>query len=234
MNELGRRFSNDTLACLDSLVALYSADGDLESKYKLAFLSMEQGAWSAGLTILYGIPAQYNLSAEQQNGHERIIEFCELISSFDGYSTDSTGVQELTSIMESENGAASMYALNMLIDLEEVNYEEPIEMPDFMKSAAETGTFYSLNNSSNGMTRMLRVMPNPAEDYIIVEYNLEMQEEGIISIADVTGKPVYSVQVSNPKDQLTLDTRNWKRGIYIAALKTRGILKETFKFTLSD
>ncbi len=86
------------------------------------------------------------MSAEQQAEHEKLVEYYSLLASLGDSLPDSTGVQQLTGIMESEKGAASMYALNMLIDLGEVEYDEPIDMPDMLKSASATGSFTSLNS----------------------------------------------------------------------------------------
>ena len=232
MNELERIYRNDTIGGLDSLAALYTADGDLESKYKLAFLSGEQGAWSMGMTTLNSIADEFELNSEQQAEYEKMVEFYTLLASLSDSAPDSVDVQELSGIIESEKGVAAMYALNMLIDLDEIAYEEPIEMPDFMKSASVNGSFSSIVN--NPTPKFLKVMPNPAKEYIILEYELEMQREGIVEIADVTGKPVYSVQVSNPKDQMAIDTRKWKPGVYIALLKFDGKLQETVKFAITD
>jgi hypothetical protein len=107
-------------------------------------------------------------------------------------------------------------------------------MPDMLKSASATGSFTSLNSDNANEHRLLKVMPNPAKDYIIVEYELEAPGSAVIEITDLTGKPVQSVQVANPKDQLTIDTRNWKPGNYIASLKINGKAKETIKFTITN
>ena len=234
MNELERIYRRDSISGTDSLAALYIADGDLESKYKLVFLSGEQGAWSMGINTLNSIPSQFELSAEQQAEHQQIVNYYELLASLNGSQPDSLSVQELTGIMESEKGNASMYALNYLIDMGEVEYEEPIQVPDMLKSAEAAGSNTGSNNDNAKENRLLKVMPNPAKDYIVVEYDLEMQREGIVEITDVTGKPVYSVQVSNPKDKMTIDTRNWKPGVYVALLKFDGRIKETVKFTITD
>ncbi|GAB4324949.1 MAG: hypothetical protein Kow00127_17630 [Bacteroidales bacterium] len=36
------------------------------------------------------------------------------------------------------------------------------------------------------------------------------------------------------KDRFTVDTRNWKAGVFIATLKIDGKLVESFKFTIID
>jgi len=232
MNNLARNWVNDTVAGMDSLAMLYEQDNRIESKYKLAFRSMEQGAWGTGMTTLNNIPAQFELSEDEQEEYEKVVEYYGLISTLSGGSPDSSGVQELTGIMESEQGAAAWYALNILIYLDEIEYEEPIEMPEFMKSAEAHNSFISINNTTE--PRFLKVMPNPAADFIIVEYELEAQGTGVIEITDLTGKPVHSVRTTNLKDQLTIDTRSWKPGTYIAELKINGRIKETIKFTITD
>jgi hypothetical protein len=234
MNALARNFRNDTVAGMDSLRALYGMDNSVESKYRLAFLSGEQGAWSMGQEALNLIPSEFELTTEQLSAHENIVEFYDLLASINGSAPDSVKVEELTGIKEQEKGAASMYALNMLIDLGEVEYDEPIDMPDMLKSASATGSFTSLNSDNANEPRLLKVIPNPASDYVIVEYELEAPGSAVIEITDLTGKLVQSVQVANPKDQLTIDTRNWKPGNYIASLKINGKAKETIKFTITD
>ena len=160
MNTLVRNFRNDSLAGNDSLAALFETDNSIDSKYNLAFLSMEQAAWSNATAILNAIPAQFELNAEQVEEHAAITGYFELLESMNDSSPDSTGMLELTSIMETEKGAVSMYALNALIDLGQVEYEEPIEMPEMMKSA-EAGDSYKNNSKAgnNEKHRFLQVSP---------------------------------------------------------------------------
>jgi hypothetical protein len=235
INELERIYRRDSISGIDSLANLYSSDNDLESKYKLAFLSIGQGAWSTGMAILANIPEEYELSPEENAEYEQMVEYSGLISSLQGAQPDSTAMTELFGIMESEQGSASMYALNTLIDLGAIEYEETIEMPEMLKSASVTGLGPDINSNFNDEPSLLKVMPNPAKDYILVEYSLEMKpQEATIEISDVGGKPVYAVQVANMKDQITIGTRIWKRGVYIAVLKLNGKTKESLKFSISD
>jgi hypothetical protein len=82
---------------------------------------------------------------------------------------------------------------------------------------------------------LLKVIPNPASDYVIIEYNLDDELQGAtIEITDIGGKPVQTIQAVNTRDQVTLDTRNWKRSVYVAVLKINGKIKETVKFTITD
>ena len=102
-----------------------------------------------------------------------------------------------------------------------------------LKSTAGSGS--TISNSSENEPCMLKVMPNPAKDYIIVEYSFGMQQQdATVEITDMAAKPVYSIQAANVKDQLTIDTRNWKRGVYLAVLNINGKTRESVKFTITD
>jgi hypothetical protein len=135
MNELARNWVDDTVAGMDSLAMLYEQDNGIESKYRLAFRSMEQGLayGGTGIAILNNIPAQFELSTEEQAEFDKVLQYYTLLATLNGSPPDSSGVQELNAIMEPERGAVSVYALNTLINLDEIEYQEPIEMPDVMK-----------------------------------------------------------------------------------------------------
>jgi predicted glutamine amidotransferase len=124
-----------------------------------------------------------------------------------------------------------MFALNYLIDLAEVEYEEPIQIPEILKSSEAIGSFTSINN--NREPQSLKITPNPAKDFIMIEYELEPTTKASIEIHDVAGKPVYSMQISNSSDKITLDTQTWDTGMYVATLKINGKVKQTIKLSIS-
>ena len=74
--------------------------------------------------------------------------------------------------------------------------------------------------------------PNPSKDYVILAYKLETEASGSINISDIKGSPVYSVTTTEKQDQLTIVTKNWKPGVYIATLLIDGKSLESVKFTL--
>lgn len=215
----------------DSLKTLLESDSDLESKYRLAFLNIQDGDWNQGMDILTELPSLYELSKEEQDEHEALLAYCGLLESTGGLPVDSLAVEELWQIMEMERGAPSMFALNYLIDLNEVEYEEPIQLPEILKSSKVIGSFTS-NNINKGPTS-LKITPNPAKEFVIIEFELETPDNAVIEIHDVTGRPVYYLPATNTHDEVTLDTRTWDTGIYVAALKINGKIKETVKFSIS-
>ncbi|MDZ4205010.1 MAG: T9SS type A sorting domain-containing protein, partial [Bacteroidales bacterium] len=58
--------------------------------------------------------------------------------------------------------------------------------------------------------------------------------EGVIEFTDISGKRMQSVQVKHMQDQITLDVREWKSGLYVATLKTGVKITQSVKFTIAD
>lgn len=63
-------------------------------------------------------------------------------------------------------------------------------------------------------------------------YKLETETEGSIEIQDVTGKTIETIRTNSIQDQITVITKDWKPGVYIATLKIDGKSIESVKFTL--
>jgi hypothetical protein len=112
-----------------------------------------------------------------------------------------------------------------------MDYDEPIQMPDLLKSSEAIGAFEGLMGTKP--PPMLTVYPNPSKDWVILEYKLETESEGTIETKDVNGRSIHTVSISEIQDQVTVITHNWKPGLYIATIKINGKCLESAKFTLS-
>lgn len=113
-------------------------------------------------------------------------------------------------------------------------YEEPVILPDLLKSAAATDEYNELLSKAVNAPGYIKVQPNPAKDYVIIEYELERETDAAIEINSITGNLKYSVKFANRHNQITVDTRNWNAGIYIVSLKINGKLIKSVKFTIID
>ncbi len=107
-------------------------------------------------------------------------------------------------------------------------------MPDMLKSSVAMEESNYLLGKADEAPAAVKLKPNPAKDYIIIEYELEMQTDAKIEIYDISGNLKYAQDLTELKDQFTVDTRNWKPGIYITSLKVNGKLVESDKFTIID
>lgn len=129
-----------------------------------------------------------------------------------------------------QQGQASVYSRNILLALNEIDYDEPILLPDILKSSEALEAYQDLMRTEP--PKFLKVKPNPANDYIIVEYSLDKIENSAIEIVDINGKPVIKYSVYQEENQEVIDTRDWKAGIYLAIIKTNGNILESVKFTV--
>jgi hypothetical protein len=67
---------------------------------------------------------------------------------------------------------------------------------------------------------------------VILEYELETDMPATISIHDMKGVKIKSMNTSGQQNQLTVITRNWLPGVYLAGLHINGKLIESTKFTV--
>jgi hypothetical protein len=125
---------------------------------------------------------------------------------------------------------AQAYARNILLALDEIEYDEPVLFPDFTKSSKAIEDYGKLVNTKP--PQMLEVYPNPSLGYVIIGYNLETEADCSIEIRDITGKSIQTLKTNGKQDQLTVVTESWKAGVYVATLFIDGKSKESVKFTL--
>jgi hypothetical protein len=233
INSLARIWHDDA----DSLIWLWEGDNSLSSKYKLAFLHLELGQHAQGISILNNIPVQMNLSAGQQASHQQVAAVYDILASLsqEGKSileADSLQILTLLDIEEEANGIAGVYARNVLLTLQMLAYDEPILLPDLMKSRAAAEAYRKLLETRP--PKNLGVFPIPARDYIVVDYQLDAGTKGMIEFTDATGRLVHTLKVNGPINQQLIDTRGWKPGWYIATLKTQAKTLKSVKFIISD
>jgi len=237
-NGLVRYFINESATwqeASDSLLALYLQDNDPESKYRLAMLHLERGEYQQGETALNNIPTQYGLEGDNLAAHQTMESYYSLAREIKeaGNSVmqaNAAQILELQTIEASEAGVASAWARDILVALGEMTYEEPIQMEDLLKSSEAIEEYEKLLNTKP--PQMLEVYPNPSKGFVIVEYKLETEQEGIIEVHDITGKTIQIINMTEIQDQITVVTQDWKQGIYIATIKVDGKSIESVKFTV--
>ena len=196
LNALIKRYLSDTLDPMvskDSLKVLLENENSKGAKYRLAFLSLELGAWSMGQLVLNEIPQQFDLTEEELATHQQYTAFYNLLAVLvqQGKSVtevDSTQIELLLDIEVMQAGKPSVYARNVLLALEQIEYEEPILLPDLYKSAAVQEERQRIMQSLNEH-HYLSLFPNPAGDYLIIEHNLEMEPQSVwVNINNIKGE----------------------------------------------
>lgn len=241
-NAIARYYLNDTInpvASMDSLKALYENENSPTAKYGLAFLSAGQGEWSEGLVVLNNVPVQFGLSAGQAAVHAQMSAYYNLLMDLaqEGKSIlemDAAQTAALVDIEASGASPVSAYARNILLALGQSDYTEPIILPDILKSSAAEEGYAELLGKAGEIPGHISIRPNPARDYVVIAYDLEKEGRAIAEIHDMGAKLKYTGELKNKQDQLTVDTRGWKPGVYVLSLKINGKLVDSVKFTVID
>jgi len=129
-----------------------------------------------------------------------------------------------------DSSKAGVYARNLLVVLGDTTYHEPIILPDLYKSTLAQASYEDLLNVQG--PSLLNIFPNPASGYVILEYKLETEMSATISIHDMKGVRIKSVNTSGQQNQLTVITRDWLPGVYLVGLHVNGKLIASTKFTV--
>ena len=237
MNSLARHFGQqpENPAITDSLIALYQSDNTISSRYMQAWLYLNSGQYQQGQNVMASIPANFTLAedelAEYQNIQWLYVMLKGLLESGNGLDDLSEAqIAQLHAIVADETDFASVYARNMLLAIDELEYQEPIILPNSMKSAEVEEAYHEVLNSQ--APTFLEVYPNPSKDFIILGYQFDKETKGMIEIRDISGKPVQSIPFNGIQDQVTVTTRGWIAGVYVISLVVNDKVIETVKFTL--
>jgi len=241
-NDLVRYYHHDTInpsASFDSLISLLRNDGSMSARYQLAFEYLKNNDTSKVQTTLANIPLAFNLDNTQQNIYQAYLSYFGVMNSLksEGKTIFEMNPQQTATIhglMANGSGQAQALSRNILIANNLITYAEPILLPDNTKSSKQrihypkTG---KINNES-----FIKIFPNPAKQYVILEYNLQDKlqsgQSAIISIATLGGKHIETLQLGKQQDQILLNTSTYSSGTYICTLLLSGKHLDTQKFII--
>jgi hypothetical protein len=191
-------YRKDTLnpqASADSLVLLLAQDNRLESKYRLAFLNMKNGAWSATQQLLSAIPIQFELTSLEAAVHQDYVALFSVLNQLNG-ELPADGSQEATDLellAENDEHYPGACARNLLIVAGLMDYDEPVVLPEEELKSAEFFNHDLFNDP--GKPEALTIFPNPAGNYFIINYNAEDYTGEIsIKVSDMNGKLLVTKQ----------------------------------------
>jgi hypothetical protein len=100
-----------------------------------------------------------------------------------------------------------------------ISYQEPIYLPDENKSAVARKDPSSKSIFASGV---LKIFPNPADQYVIVEYDFptgnNLKEASILSMISNDGKSILKKELKRSSDQVVVDCRNLSAGSYLCRI----------------
>ena len=112
------------------------------------------------------------------------------------------------------NNPAGVAARNLLFSYRLVEFNPTVTFPD----SAQKSTRLSNNSKSrsNKAINELQVFPNPANDFIIIDYELVML--GKLRLIAQDGRICYSQNLNAGRNQLMIRLNNFSPGVYIATI----------------
>jgi len=237
-NRLIRRFKGDTTTPTseDSLIWLCSYKNTPGSYYDLATWFHNKGQNFKSDSILNLIPMVFPLTNKQQENHQAYIELfniaAEIVADTTGvFNVDSVRASALQAIVNTNNDIPGAWARNTLIAAGKITYQEPIILPDSSLKSTKRDKYTGAKHAKTSLK--LKVYPNPANDYFIVEYQLKNNlSRGTINILDVTGTLMKSYVVSDKINQVIIPTIDLMTGFYLVTLDIEGIRVESGKINV--
>jgi hypothetical protein len=78
----------------------------------------------------------------------------------------------------------------------------------------------------------LGVAPNPAAGHCAISFSVPAYKNSVITIADITGKIVFTTPVFSHQEKIEWDTYNIQNGTYLVSLKTDGKIAASQKIVV--
>jgi hypothetical protein len=214
-NELSRRYIHDTTIVNgeDSLKILFAnSDKIINNKCRLSELHIKEGDYATAQNIID------DLKLAEDGKHSEFCEYLELLIELEmaikkcySLHDDTSKTETLEITAESENGSRECFGATMLLKaVFEYPYQEWIPFFSNPKSMQTNIT----NNVE--VDNQIYIYPNPAQDFVTIELNLNSEETAIVFVYDLTGKIIQSENITNNKSYMS--TSNLTNGTYIITI----------------
>ena len=236
LNDLKRYYLADTLNQLatDSLIMLLEQESGLNEKYELAFEYMNKGDYNTASGVITGIPAQFSLNSQQQEYYNDLNTLYGVLSdlhqadtTYEGLTESQTGT--LIQLADNSQYRAGAYARNILMYLDKYAYTPPIILPD---TGMKSSNAIEIEKPVKKSFPKLKLYPNPAYDYVVVEMLIGNVSGADIEIDDNSGRKVLNAKLPAKSQQRVISLKGLSRGIYILKIVYEGIVLDTEKITV--
>ena len=226
VNQLKTIYLNDSINdyAADSLMAVLSRDAFLGSKYEKAFLLLSQQDYDGlndWMTAVEGM-----LDGEDYE-NTQYAEYSQYLNILSAMRQEEIPYEELTAqqkedllaLAETGEFFPAAYARAMLLrHVPEFSYEEPIYLPVIQSQRKRN----PIKQDSANEDVTFSVFPNPAKEYVIVEYKLtESDLDAVIKITDSKGVLIKQYGVKQAIGQQLIDCNSVPPGLYNFTLITR-------------
>jgi hypothetical protein len=151
-----------------------------------------------------------------------------LFSGIPAIATDSLAVANLLELYNNGGSTGNTWLRNSLVAIGKMDFVEEYILPDNLKSTEATIP----KKKSVSHELFLSVFPNPAKDYVIIEYHTAKVGTSAIQITDALGRPIDQISISKESDQITFITTQLHPGLYTCSLWIEARKKATVIFNV--
>jgi hypothetical protein len=199
---------------VDTLLALLAADGSAQSLMQQAWVLLENGDTISATNRMTSIPNEVSLTGTEAKEHTEQLAFMQWLVQHPAITDEQ--FEALSQFFESPSTQVSASARSLMVAHKLIDYQEPYLVPDLTKSVEVKKP---KAKPAVDKTTLLKVYPNPANEFITIEYNAGSDVNQImIEVIDEKGRLVYNTNLIRRIDQIIIDTRNFKSGNYIIRL----------------
>ena len=143
---------------------------------------------------------------------------------------DSVQTATLQQIADDNSFFPGAWARNILISCDLLDYMEPIVFTNNLKSSRKEKYHWK---SSGASLSGFRVFPNPARDFVVIEYqNHETSEQVSVDFIDINGKCLKSVALASGKRQYIVPLNDLMSGSYILQYRRNEIDTKAVKLII--
>ncbi len=171
----------------------------------------------------------YNLDAEQENEWLQLKAFYEIAISLVNSAPNAEQTEQLQNMMQSQYASVSGRA-KALYAACNGNYSltEIIKLP----AGEPQNKSVKTRRINYDEPDRLSVNPNPAHDFITVDYKLEPgQEKAVLCIADITGRKL-SCKTVGKQGPVLMELKGLVKGFYICTLESGNSVLKSVKFSV--
>ena len=182
---------------------------------------IEEKALTKASSVIDSIPVQFELSTVEnviQDNYESLNSiFSAIISSGKTvFNCDNSEISGLLPLVENQTYRPGAIARNILIGKDVLQYSEPVNLPTGFMSG---GSSRNPNISFDHENSKLSLFPNPAGDFIIADYHVSSSSGSLLlQLSDLNGKILEKMQLISRNDQIIIQTKFLKPGMYMISI----------------
>ena len=220
------------MAQLDSALYLLQAQNDVYFDKQILHYTAAKKDYAQVQQMLNNQLDNPKLLDYQEQELEGWQSYYQILASISEEEPDSIQLAAFNSLWLDDKGAASAAARAYLQTYAGLEYDEPLYLGDEMYSNGPNEHFEDLVQKAEAHQYM-ELYPNPAKDYLIVKFDLEMEYlDALIQISDMRGMILETQKLKASKNQILIPTKDYKEGTYTLQLSFGKQARETHKFSV--